>query len=105
MINNCLVAEAGRLSRELAREGIALSTDFLHSDKHARNSLVWNAIEPLRARIARINARVFTFIASRELARADSPERDQDASDRMAHHGRIVGAMLLPDRDILDAAR
>ena len=28
--------------------GFALPIGFLHSDKHGRNSLVWDAIEPLR---------------------------------------------------------
>jgi CRISPR/Cas system-associated endonuclease Cas1 len=70
MINYCIVVEAGRLARALAGEGMALQIGFLHSDKHGRNSLVWDRIEPLRVRI---NARVFAFIASREFARADFP--------------------------------
>ena len=65
MINYCVVVEAGRLARALAGEGMALQIGFLHSDKHGRNSLVWDCIEPLRARI---NANVFAFIASREFA-------------------------------------
>jgi CRISPR/Cas system-associated endonuclease Cas1 len=70
MINYCVVVEAGRLARALAGEGMALQIGFLHSDKHGRNSLVWDAIEPLRANI---NARVFAFVASREFSRADFP--------------------------------
>ena len=70
MINYCVVVEAGRLARALAGEGMALQIGFLHGDKHGRNSLVWDCIEPLRAKI---NARVFTFIASREFSRADFP--------------------------------
>ena len=50
--------------------GLTLQIGFLHSDKHGRNSLVWDCIEPLRARI---NANVFKFIGSREFARADFP--------------------------------
>jgi hypothetical protein len=44
---------------------------LLHSDKKSRNSLVWNAIEPLRPAI---DARVFAFIAGREFSRADFPQ-------------------------------
>jgi CRISPR/Cas system-associated endonuclease Cas1 len=70
MINYCVVVEAGRLARTLAGQGLALQIGFLHSDKHGRNSLVWDCIEPLRARI---NANVFAFVACREFARADFP--------------------------------
>jgi CRISP-associated protein Cas1 len=70
MINYAVVVEAGRLARALAGEGMALQIGFLHSDKHGRNSLVWDCVELLRAKI---NARVFTFIASCEFARADFP--------------------------------
>ena len=70
MINYCVVVEAGRLARALAGEGMALQIGFLHSDKHGRNSLVWDCIEPLRAKI---NAHVFAFVASREFSRADFP--------------------------------
>jgi CRISPR/Cas system-associated endonuclease Cas1 len=70
MINYCIVVEAGRLARALSGFGLALQIGFLHGDKHGRNSLVWDAIEPLRARI---NARVFAFIASHEFARSDFP--------------------------------
>jgi CRISPR/Cas system-associated endonuclease Cas1 len=47
MINYCIVVEAGRLARALSGLGLALQIGFLHSDKHGRNSLVWDAIEPL----------------------------------------------------------
>jgi CRISP-associated protein Cas1 len=102
MINYCVVVEAGRLARALAGEGMALQIGFLHSDKHGRNSLVWDAIEPLRARI---NANVFAFIASREFVRADFP-----ASGIKTHRitrpviAELLKRCLLPDRDILDAA-
>jgi CRISPR/Cas system-associated endonuclease Cas1 len=39
--------------------------------KKGRNSLVWDAIEPLRPAI---DARVFSYIQSREFARADFPQ-------------------------------
>jgi CRISP-associated protein Cas1 len=102
MINYCVVVEAGRLARALAGEGMALQIGFLHSDKHGRNSLVWDCIEPLRAKI---NARVFAFIASREFVRADFP-----ASGVKTHRiarpiiAELLKQCLLPDRDILDAA-
>ena len=91
MINYCVVVEAGRLARALAGEGMALQIGFLHSDKHGRNSLVWDAIEPLRAKI---NANVFEFIACREFARADFPASGIK-THRIARpdHRRTVEAM------------
>ena len=103
MINYCVVVEAGRLARALAGEGMALQIGFLHSDKHGRNSLVWDCIESLRAKI---NANVFKFIASREFARSDFP-----ASGVKTHRiarpviAELLRHCLLPDRDILDAAK
>ena len=47
MLNYAYVVEAGRLARALTAVGFALPIGFLHSDKHGRNSLVWDAIEPL----------------------------------------------------------
>jgi CRISPR/Cas system-associated endonuclease Cas1 len=41
---------------------------FLHSDKKGRNSLVWDAIEPLRPAI---DKRVFDYIGRHEFARSD----------------------------------
>ena len=75
---------------------------FLHSDKHGRNSLVWDCIEPLRARI---NARVFAFVASREFARADFPAAGVK-THRIARPviTELLKRCLLPDRDILNAA-
>ena len=101
MINYCIVVEAGRLARALAGEGMALQIGFLHSDKHGRNSLVWDAIEPLRAKI---NARVFAFIASREFGRADFPASGINVH-RIARPiiGEILERCLLPEHDILDA--
>jgi hypothetical protein len=102
MINYCIVVEAGRLARALSGFGLALQIGFLHGDKHGRNSLVWDAIEPLRARI---NARVFAFIASHEFARSDFP-----ASGVSAHRiaqpiiAELLARCLSPDQDILDCA-
>ena len=44
---------------------------YLHSDKKGRNSLVWDAIEPLRPAI---DANVFAFVAAHEFARRDFPQ-------------------------------
>lgn len=82
--------------------GLALPIGFLYSDKKGRNSLVWDAIEPLRPAI---DARVFAFIASREFARSDFPqtgvstfrlERDINRS--------MLDCASLSDREIADAA-
>ena len=76
MLNYAYVVEAGRLARALTAAGFALPIGFLHSDKHGRNSLVWDAIEPLRPLI---DARVFKFIASREFGRSDFPQAGRNA--------------------------
>src|SRR6478736_4027607 len=71
MLNYAYVVEAGRLAKALAARGLALPIGFLHSDKKGRNSLVWDAIEPLRPAI---DARVFAYIRQREFARSDFPQ-------------------------------
>jgi CRISPR-associated protein Cas1 len=76
MLNYAYVVEAGRLARALTAIGLALPIGFLHSDKKGRNSLVWDAIEPLRPEI---DARVFKFIASREFGRSDFPQAGRNA--------------------------
>ena len=102
MINYCVVVEAGRLARALAGEGMALQIGFLHSDKHGRNSLVWDCIEPLRAKM---NARVFEFVASREFSRSDFPASGINVH-RIARPiiAELLEQCLLPEQDILDAA-
>jgi CRISP-associated protein Cas1 len=102
MINYCIVVEAGRLARALAGFGLALQVDFLHADKHGRNSLVWDAIEPLRASI---NARVFAIIASHEFARSDFPASGI-STHRIAQPivAELLARCLLPDQDILECA-
>jgi CRISPR-associated endonuclease Cas1 len=70
MLNYCYIVEAGRLAKALAAQGLCLSIGFLHSDKKGRNSLVWDAIEPLRPAI---DAKVFAFVAEHEFARRDFP--------------------------------
>jgi CRISP-associated protein Cas1 len=71
MLNYAYVVEAGRLAKALAAHGLALPIGFLHADRKGRNSLVWDAIEPLRPVI---DAGVFSYIQSREFARADFPQ-------------------------------
>ena len=71
MLNYCYIVEAGRLAKALAVQGLCLSIGFLHSDKKGRNSLVWDALEPLRAAI---DAKVFAFIEAHEFARRDFPQ-------------------------------
>ena len=102
MVNYCAVVEAGRLARALAGDGLALQIGFLHGDKHGRNSLVWDAIEPLRASI---NARVFAFIASHEFARTDFPASGI-STHRIAQPiiAELLARCLLPDQHILNSA-
>jgi CRISPR/Cas system-associated endonuclease Cas1 len=86
MINYCIVVEAGRLARALAGEGMALQIGFLHRDKHGRNSLVWDCIEPLRSedQCARVRIRRVSRVYPKRL----SGERDQRSSARTADHRR-----------------
>jgi CRISPR/Cas system-associated endonuclease Cas1 len=102
MINYCIVVEAGRLARALSGHGLALQIGFLHVDKHGRNSFVWDAIEPLRARI---HERVFAFIASHEFARRDFPT-SLVSTHRIAQPiiAELLQRCLSPDQDILDCA-
>ena len=71
MLNYAYIVEAGRLAKALATNGLCLSIGYLHSDKKGRNSLVWDAIEPLRPVI---DAKVFAFIEAHEFARRDFPQ-------------------------------
>jgi CRISPR-associated endonuclease Cas1 len=71
MLNYCYVVEAGRVAKALAAQGLVLPVGYLHSDKKGRNSLVWDAIEPLRPAI---DAKVFAFIEAHEFARKDFPQ-------------------------------
>ena len=103
MLNYAYVVEAGRLARALTAAGFALPIGFLHSDKHGRNSLVWDAIEPLRPLI---DARVFKFIAQREFVRSDFPQAGRNAHriDR-AIIAELLRVSLLPWERHKDAAR
>jgi CRISPR-associated endonuclease Cas1 len=102
MLNYCYIVEAGRLARALAAHGLALTIGYLHSDKKGRNSLVWDAIEPLRPVI---DARVFAFIVKHEFARSDFPQSgynvhrlSRDVTQLPLHHAS------LPSREIEEAA-
>jgi CRISPR/Cas system-associated endonuclease Cas1 len=102
MLNYCYIVEAGRLAKALAAQGLALPIGYLHSDKKGRNSLVWDAIEPLRPTI---DAKVFEFIAEHEFARSDFPQSgynvhrlSRDVTQLLLH------TASLPAREIDDAA-
>jgi CRISPR/Cas system-associated endonuclease Cas1 len=64
----------------------------LHSDKKGRNSLVWDAIEPLRPAI---DAKVVAFIEAREFARRDFPQSGYNVH-RLSHHG-VTEKWIDPD--------
>jgi CRISPR-associated endonuclease Cas1 len=102
MLNYCYVVEAGRLAKALAAQGLALPIGYLHSDKKGRNSLVWDAIEPLRPSI---DAKVFAFVGAHEFARHDFPQSgynvhrlSRDVTQLLLHKAS------LPAREIEDAA-
>ena len=102
MLNYCYIVEAGRLAKVLAAQGLCLSIGFLHSDKKGRNSLVWDAIEPLRPAI---DAKVFAFIEAHEFARSDFPQSgynvhrlSRDVTQLLLHRAS------LPVRQIEEAA-
>jgi CRISPR-associated protein Cas1 len=102
MLNYAYTVEAGRLAKALAARGLALQIGFLHSDKTGRNSLVWDAIEPLRPII---DARVFRYIETREFKRRDFVQTGASAY-RLERD--IIAELLtkasLPQAEIDDAA-
>jgi CRISPR/Cas system-associated endonuclease Cas1 len=102
MLNYAYVVEAGRLAKALAARGLALPIGYLHADKKGRNSLVWDAIEPLRPAI---DARVFAYVRSREFARSEFPQTGT-ATFRLSRD--VIGAMLdrvsLTERETANAA-
>jgi CRISP-associated protein Cas1 len=102
MLNYAYVVEAGRLAKALAARGLALPIGFLHSDRKGRNSLVWDAIEPLRPAI---DARVFAYVEQREFARSDFPQtgRNTFRLSREIIQSMLDQVSLSPD-DIGDAA-
>jgi CRISP-associated protein Cas1 len=102
MLNYAYVVEAGRIAKALAARGLALQIGFLHSDKTGRNSLVWDAIEPLRPII---DARVFRYIEGREFKRNDFV---QTSASTYRLERDIIAELLtkasLPQAEIDDAA-
>jgi CRISPR-associated protein Cas1 len=102
MLNYCYIVEAGRLAKALAARGLVLPIGYLHSDKKGRNSLVWDAVEPLRPVI---DAKVFAFVEAHEFARSDFPQPgynvhrlSRDVTQLLVHH------VSLPSRQIEEAA-
>ena len=102
MLNYAYIVEAGRLAKALAANGLCLSIGYLHSDKKGRNSLVWDAIEPLRPVI---DAKVFAFVEAHEFARRDFPQSgynvhrlSRDVTQLLLHKAS------LPARDIEEVA-
>ena len=102
MLNYAYIVEAGRLAKALAANGLCLSIGYLHSDKKGRNSLVWDAIEPLRPAI---DAKVFAFVETHEFARRDFPQSgynvhrlSRDVTQLLLHSASLAA------QDIDDAA-
>jgi CRISP-associated protein Cas1 len=102
MLNYAYIVEAGRLAKALAAEGLCLSIGYLHADKKGRNSLVWDAIEPLRPVI---DAKVFAFVEAHEFARRDFPQSgynvhrlSRDVTQVLLHSASLAAS------DIDDAA-
>jgi CRISPR-associated protein Cas1 len=95
MLNYAYIVEAARLAKALAANGLCLSIGYLHSDKKGRNSLVWDAIEPLRPAI---DAKVFAFIEAHEFARRDFPQSgynvhrlSRDVTQLLLHEASLPG--------------
>ena len=98
MLNYAYVIEAGRLARALAARGLALQIGFLHKPKRGRNSLVWDAIEPLRPMI---DARVFEFVASHEFGRTDFPQAGLNVVRLSRQLTQLMlHSVILPGREI-----
>ena len=102
MLNYCYIVEAGRLAKALVAQGLCLSIGYLHSDKKGRNSLVWDAIEPLRPAI---DAKVFAFIEAHEFARRDFPQSGYNVHRLSRDVTQLVlHSASLPAREIEGAA-
>ena len=102
MLNYAYVVEAGRLARALTARGLILPLGFLHKPKRGRNSLVWDAIEPIWPAI---DARVFAFAREREFGRSDFPQAalnvfrlSRELTQLMLH------CVMLPRGDVDEAA-
>jgi CRISPR associated protein, Cas1 family len=75
---------------------------FLHSDKKGRNSIEWDAIEPLRQAI---DKRVFDYVGRHEFARSDFIQNGV-ISFRLSRDviGAVLDSVSLSERAIADAA-
>jgi CRISPR/Cas system-associated endonuclease Cas1 len=81
---------------------LALQIGYLHSDKTGRNSLVWDAIEPLRPIV---EARVFRYIESREFKRNDFVQtRPNTYRLERGIIAELLSKVSLPQAEIDDAA-
>jgi CRISPR/Cas system-associated endonuclease Cas1 len=102
MLNYCYIVETGRLAKALAAQGMCLSIGYLHSDEKGRNSLVRDAIEPMRPAI---DAKVFEFVAEHEFARSDFPQSGYNAHRLSRDVTQVLlPAASVPARDVDDAA-
>jgi CRISPR-associated endonuclease Cas1 len=102
MLNYAYIVEAGRLAKALAANGLCLSVGYLHSDKKGRNSLVWDAIEPLRPTI---DEKVFAFVAEHEFARSDFPQSGYNVHRLSREVTRLLlHRASLPVREIEETA-
>jgi CRISPR-associated endonuclease Cas1 len=98
MLNYAYVVEAGRLAKSLAARGLVLPIAFLHGDKQGRNSLVWDALEPLRPPIT---SRVFSYLTTRSFKRGDFIQTSA-ATFRITRPilTELLSACSLPTREI-----
>jgi CRISPR-associated endonuclease Cas1 len=74
LLNVCLAVTAGRLATYIVACGLTPAIGFLHTDQKGRNSLVWDAIEPLRPLI---ECRVFDFIRKHQFGSNDFIQTDE----------------------------
>jgi CRISP-associated protein Cas1 len=101
MLNYAYVVETARLMRALTARGLVLHFGFLHKPKDGRNSLVWDAIEPLRPAI---DAAVFKFARANEFGRADFPQAGLHTF-RLSREvtQALLAQVMLPQKAIDDA--
>jgi CRISP-associated protein Cas1 len=98
VLNLAYSITAGRLGVHLAARGACLAIGFLHVDKGSRNSLVWDAIEPLRPLI---DARAFAFLKKSKFSRGDFIKLSDGLvrlTPTLARH--VAAETALPDADI-----
>lgn len=102
MLNYCYTAVVGRLGTNLASRGACLSIGFIHGDRRARYSLVFDALEPLRPLI---DNRVFQFVEKRRFDRGDFLRLSTGEVRLVPNLVKVLmEETMLPQRDIDDAA-